>query len=82
MFILHAYCAGLVKACHLVNERVKEELCYEVSSASPHQEPKTLECAGINLRGGDLRADATFDGTQWPVRMQLPTYLPTQRRMK
>ena len=31
MFILRAYCAGLVKACHLVNEMVKEELCYEVS---------------------------------------------------
>lgn len=30
LFILRAYCVGLVKACHYVNEIVKEELCYEV----------------------------------------------------
>lgn len=35
LFILRAYCIGLVKACHYVNEIVKEELCYEVSSHSP-----------------------------------------------
>ena len=35
MFILRAYCAGLVKACHFVNGMVKEELCYEVRLLLP-----------------------------------------------
>lgn len=30
LFVLRAYCAGLLKACFLVNECMKEELYYEV----------------------------------------------------
>lgn len=30
LFVLRAYCAGLSKACFLVNECMKEELYYEV----------------------------------------------------
>ncbi|OTB04598.1 hypothetical protein M426DRAFT_22738 [Hypoxylon sp. CI-4A] len=39
LFILRAYCLGLLKACYFVNELVKDELYYEVSRTnrkSPH----------------------------------------------
>jgi hypothetical protein len=31
LFVLRAYCAGLLKACCFVNEIMKEELYYEVN---------------------------------------------------
>jgi N-alpha-acetyltransferase 35, NatC auxiliary subunit len=30
LFVLRAFCIGLLKACHYVNEIVKDELYYEV----------------------------------------------------
>lgn len=34
LFVLRAYCLGLVKACCFVNEQVKDELYYEVRGKS------------------------------------------------
>ncbi|KAK7755068.1 N-alpha-acetyltransferase, non-catalitic subunit [Diatrype stigma] len=42
LFVLRAYCVGLIKTCHYVNEIVKEELCYEVSISHPTSRPYPL----------------------------------------
>lgn len=34
LFVLRAYCLGLIKACYYVNELVKDELYYEVRKSA------------------------------------------------
>lgn len=36
LFVLRAYCIALVRGCQYVNELMKEELYYEVSTAPFH----------------------------------------------
>lgn len=52
LFVLRAYCAGLLKACSIVNEIMKEELYYEVT-----YRPSTSRTLHFILQftGGGLR---------------------------
>lgn len=49
LFVLRAYCLGLLKACWYVNERIKFEHYYEVSSASQTDEALAETMAGRGL---------------------------------
>lgn len=47
LFVLRAYCVGLLKGCYFVNELVKDELYYEVCTPSR----PVLSLAAILIQG-------------------------------
>ncbi|RYP11545.1 hypothetical protein DL765_007734 [Monosporascus sp. GIB2] len=64
LFILRAYCVGLLKACHLVNELVKAEHYYEVSI-------RCSDCV-LDSRSADLTNEVPVEiSTALDIRLEL-----------
>ncbi|KAI2626826.1 Mak10-domain-containing protein [Xylaria nigripes] len=70
LFVLRAYCAGLLKACCLVNDIMKEELYYEEEDFVTYTYERTLLSQIPTLAIKDLLENAVADlrlqGTEFP----------------